>query len=97
MALSNIFREPRREITESVVGIVVLCAVVWADLLFGRWVHTASEHHTSVEEGMVMGVIIVAAAIVAVTWFLLATHALGDAICNGLQNVGIHLRPRQRR
>lgn len=37
MALSNIFREPRREITESAIGLGIFAAAAWADYHFAVW------------------------------------------------------------
>ncbi len=102
MALSNIFREPRREITESVVGLTVFGLAAWADYSFGRWLqeyaHITHSDGTGFDPvpwpmGMIAGVLIAIGAVFVV----LGTHALGDVICNALQRNGIHLRPRQRR
>ncbi len=99
MALSNIFREPRREITESAVGLAIFSAAVWADYQFALWFKDATQGMLNEKDpgcplplGMFLGVI--AAFVGLVVLFL--THALGDGICNALQRNGIHLRPRNR-
>lgn len=107
MALSNIFREPRREITETVVGVGVIFTMgfipIYADYRFACWFERAT-YSTGDGDcpwplGMFFGVVALAALVVLV--ILLATavagiHKFGDTICNALQNRGIHLRPRQR-
>lgn len=107
MALSNIFREPCREITESVVGIAVTVAIVggfgWADYEFARWLRDAAgcaymragacvHNNVPIVLGMLGGLLAAVLAVIA----LYATHAIGDEICNALQARGIHLRPRNR-
>lgn len=99
MALSNIFREPRREITESAVGLAVFGAFVWADYTFAVWLQgeTAGAFgREDTECPWIMGMFLGALAAVMVALLLFATHALGDGICNALQRNGVHLRPRNR-
>ena len=96
MALSNIFREPRREITESVVGLVVFGAFAWADYYVARWFQdvTGGWHDGCPWPiGMMLGLLVGFLAMC----LLIITHGIGDGICNALQRRGIHLRPRQRR
>lgn len=103
MALSNIFREPRREITESVAGLVVFAVVVFVDYSFGLWLQDyagmcgpAGTSNSYIclpwQIGMAFGILLALLAFLA----LIITHALGDAICNALDRQGIHLRPRNR-
>jgi hypothetical protein len=82
MALSNILREPRREITETLVGLLVIGILVASGTAFGVWVHT---HFTTtpVELGMVVG--------------LFPFHNVGEDICNWLERNGVYLRPRNRK
>lgn len=95
MALSNIFREPRREITEQVIGSVVVSGLVIADYKFARWFEIATIPVGACPwpVGMVLGVV----AGIAVLGVVLAAHGLGDAICNRLAEAGMELRPRTRR
>ena len=37
MALSNIFREPRREIVETIVGLITVGAFMYVDYKFSCW------------------------------------------------------------
>lgn len=81
-------REPRREITESVVGIVVvgglLSLAIWADYAFAVWFEAAtvgsSRGPCPLPLGMIIGVILAAGAF----GLLVLTHRAGDAICNAL-------------
>lgn len=101
MALSNILREPRREITESVVGLAIFGGLILADYKFGVWLQAEAGYETLSNgltkynvpwpAGMYFGLI----GIIGIIGVLLLTHALGDAICNSLQRNGIHLRPRR--
>jgi hypothetical protein len=91
MALPNIFREPRREITESVVGLAVFGVFGWGDYHFAQWFQEVGGPPWPI--GIILGV---AGAFIAFP-ILHFTHELGDAICNALEDRGIHLRPRWRR
>lgn len=106
MALSNIFREPRREITESAVGIMVFAIpaalYAWIVYIICRWIEGLSLRPDGTF-GCPWGLaaIVVAPAMMVIGFAgymaLIATHALGDAACNALQRAGIHLRPRVRK
>lgn len=99
MALSNIFREPRREITETVVGIVIAVPSIWLDyrfaLQFPTWMEPPDivAYWFCVALGMICGVLIPLALVL----LLMAVHGIGNAVCNALQGHGLYLRPRQRR
>jgi hypothetical protein len=99
MALSNIFREPRREITETGIGLAIVAVPGAADFCFGLWVHREYPPNT-LSDGMVSGLVLLVG--IGILMFLCAcllrvSHALGEAICDKLEGVGIHLRPRQRK
>ena len=93
MALSNIFREPRREITESVVGITVFSLIVVGPIALAWYAANDSirQDHDMPWGGVFIIMILLQLAAAA------GTHALGEAVCNRLQRAGIHLRPRQRK
>ena len=101
MALSNIFREPRREITESAVGLTIVGGVAYADYRFGVWFEHATTGLGSLACPCALGMLIgpLGAVLAALMSFLIlvATHELGDAICNILARRGLELRPKQRR
>jgi hypothetical protein len=102
MALSNIFREPRREITETVVGVALITIPVVADYfaalelqkLSGGW----SEFPWPIGMLFVPLIVILGAmAVAAVAFGLpLVVHAIGEIGCEALEERGIHLRPRNR-
>jgi hypothetical protein len=105
MALSNIFREPRREITESAIGIVCLgaglAAIVAIDYGVARWLnrlcgfgpmHVGDFALWSVAIGLggfFLGGLLYLAAHL--------THEAGENVCDWFEDRGIHLRPRRRR
>lgn len=97
MALSNIFREPRREITEQVAGVAVLIIPAWLDWKFAVWFHVATaspnESGCPVVLGLLFGIFAMGFCIFA----LHAVHWAGEAACEFLSNRGLELRPRNRR
>ena len=97
MALSNIFREPRREITESVVGLSIFGVFLYGDYHLTKWALAELPHGGP---PLPIAMILVGVGIFFACGFsfliLVLTHALGDAICNALQRNGVHLRPRVR-
>lgn len=103
MALSNIFKEPRREITESAVGIGVVFGALWADYAFAVWLQDVAGY-VQYADGTrwnkihwVFGMLLGPAVAVLAFALLWLTHEIGDGLCNALQARGIHLRPRVRR
>jgi hypothetical protein len=103
MALSNIFNEPRREITESVVGTLVVLALLFVDYRFGRWWQQILENthrhppgfwHGFFVIGMVFGALAIAAAYPLLAVF---PHFIGEVVCGFLANLGLELRPKERR
>jgi hypothetical protein len=92
VALSNIFREPRREITETLVGLLVIGILVASDTAFGVWLH-AHFMTTPVELGMLLGLFFGGAIISVFVIF----HNVGEDICNWLERNGVYLRPRNRK
>lgn len=102
MALSNIYNEPRREITESLVGIVVgvpaIGAVVFLDYQLAVWFKeiTGGIGGCPVPLGMLLVPCLLVFAAVILIFLLAWTHVLGDAICTALDKVGLRLRPTTR-
>ncbi len=97
MALSNIFREPRREITESAVGLIVFAAMLATGWFSSLWTWRSLGWPLN-EWYCFIGVGLGAVVMIVVAWTIIEfTHDLGDAICNGFERGGIHLRPRVRR
>jgi len=95
MALSNMRREPRREITETVVGLALVATLPAADCVFAACVHDPYGFW----DGMGLGVVLlgaIALGLILLCALALIIHALGEATCNALERGGVQLRPRQR-
>lgn len=87
MALSNMRNEPRREITESLVGIVPAAVFLLLDFLCASWVESsASFAHpaAAIVLFMVLGVIGCVFVGVMLSAAVLFTHALGETLCDAL-------------
>lgn len=95
MALSNILREPRREITETVLGAILLSPLFLATYPIGNY-------FKSLDDSMpLFGAYLcgfAAAGALALAVFMLAIfiHYIGEEFCDYLQNNNIRLRPKQR-
>jgi len=108
MALSNIWREPRREITESVIGIVAFAAFGWPICLGASWFAKVSgpadaansNHAPPYFFRFIVGLIGCFLALVAVYFvlklFLHITHLIGEAVCGILARFGMEPRPKDR-
>lgn len=105
MALSNIFNEPRREITETLVGVAVLIvpvvAFVYLDYQFAVWFALATQDESGrggapIPVGMLLGILSGAIAIIIGIGVAVLVHAVGESICDAMQRRGIHLRPVRR-
>lgn len=97
MALSNIFREPQREITESVVGIAFCSIVVFGVGSFAVWfAHRTADANNPFGAMVIVGVL--SLVVGGLIFFGLAhlTHAIGDGLCNWLDKKGLQLRPKER-
>lgn len=100
MALSNIFNEPRREITETAVGITVVVGIVAVDYVLTKFVEKSvrsSPADTSVfiaMMGISLAIMIMVGAVIAIASIII--HAIGECVCNMLERRGINLRPRHR-
>lgn len=96
MALSNVFREPRRELTESAVGILVFFGGIALDYGFAVWFQGFSKDWGQglcpIPIGMVFGLIF----FVLLLGLATLTHGLGEVTCDWLAEHGVHLRPRVR-
>ncbi len=99
MALSNIFKEPRREITESAVGVLAILSFLVGDWFFALWLNTTQDQQGNVcpiPLGLLLGVLAAGIVYCLGFMFVLGTHALGEAICNALERNGVRLRPVRR-
>src|SRR5690349_5692998 len=96
MALSNIFREPRREIIETVVGIGALVPFGVVDYYFGRFLQESTPDHPPLVAGMMLGILVIPFAAFFLVVAAAVVHGIGEEVCGALQNRGVHLRPRNR-
>lgn len=98
MALSNIFNEPRREITESVIGIAVLALVIYGDHIFAMHMVRGSNDIGDAYMTDVVGAHIATLFIFAVVWFVgfIFSHYIGEKICDFMRKQGWDPRPSRR-
>ena len=96
MALSNTFKEPRREMTETIIGVVVVGGAIIADYSFANWLASGIPNWADRIACIVLGIIFTPVAVVLMIALLAAAHAIGDAICNRLAELGADPRPTQR-
>jgi hypothetical protein len=94
MALSNILREPRREITETLFGMGALAIPILADVYFAVWFHkfTGPNNACPIPVGMIIGILFFAFTGI----LLLISHVFGEWICDSLADRGLDPRPKQR-
>lgn len=100
MALSNMRREPQREITESVIGIALFVGLATGDYFLSRYID-----FTIFKEKNVVGIIILM-ILIPIALFILSgvtfallyfTHHIGEEICGWLADRGWDPRPRDRK
>lgn len=96
MALSNIFREPQREITETVVGLVVASVIVYLDYEFAVWFQNC-DWGSMGKPPLVIGFIAGALLVPVAAFALHLVHETGDLVCDILDDFGVRLRPRDRK
>jgi hypothetical protein len=91
MALSNIFREPRREIIESVVGTIAVGAFLYLDWKFACWFQSQAVPE---EKGFrIIGVMAGIVVITVIYGLIKFAHWVGEGICELLEGHGLKLRP----
>lgn len=96
MTLLNIFREPRREIIEQAIGIVVGGSVLGgsfggAYLVVTRWFGATTGSDIFFGTAM-FGMI----ALVGIPGIFFLCHEVGEAVCGALARGGIDPRPKRR-
>lgn len=97
MALSNIFREPRREITESLLGIAPIAIWLYVDYRLSVAIEAEVGPRDMPWQGaMVLLTIGLLVALFFLFLIAVGTHALGEAICNAIARRGLELRPKNR-
>lgn len=97
MALSNMLREPRREITESVVGIAFLALVIGGFARFGMWFANRTTDANNPYGPMVfVGMLVALVSIFVLIALAYFTHFVGEEVCDKLKKHGLELRPKER-
>ena len=103
MALSNMFREPRREITETLLGIAIVGAFLSVDYAFAAWFMTWAYPPNPVPRflllffGMFAGPVIAGCLIAVCVAVVTSVHNIGEGCCDMLEKRNIYLRPRQQK
>lgn len=96
MALSNIRNEPRREITEQLIGVAALLSIPFAaHYIATAWIGAVRTIDV-VGFTVLLTLMLPIMAALAIGLFYLA-HFIGEEICDGLRNMGVDPRPRQRK
>lgn len=96
MALSNIFREPQREITETVLGIVVVLpalAMAWKIADFLSTTQGAPPWVVCFGLSILITGIVIAISLA----ILVFIHFIGEEVCGALAERGLEIRPKDRR
>lgn len=101
MALSNILKEPRREITETLAGLFIFVVLMWPDYKLGVLLRSLMVDSGGKPAFPVLFCMFLAALGSVTAFFfgclvLSAIHAFGEIICEFLDGYGIRLRPKDR-
>lgn len=98
MALSNMLKEPRREITESVIGLALLGAWLVLDYYFAMWLQEITSGGSGNPCPWPIAMIFIGPCATAmILGVIFAAHAIGEAICDSLERNGVRLRPQRRK
>lgn len=103
MALSNIFREPRREITETLVGMAAFSVPITMSAVLATYLPVGANGPFDYSDGTAPFII----SFLAWTFVLLCgsiilgltiavIHTMGEDLSDALESRGIQIRPRQR-
>jgi len=97
MALSNIWREPRREITESVVGLAALIPAALFDNWFAAWFIRNVDDRCPPPIAYFLGILSLGLGCFFLVAFAIFSHYVGEEVCDRLAKRGLELRPKVRR
>lgn len=94
MALSNIFKEPRREITETLVGLTVVAPLIVLDVRCAHWMQGLDPKDAPPFPILLalaaLGILVVG---IFGSFALIGIHAAGEKVCDALARKGLNLRP----
>ncbi|HWY35705.1 MAG TPA: hypothetical protein VNX68_13755 [Nitrosopumilaceae archaeon] len=92
MALSNTFKEPRREIIETIVGLIIFIPFAIIDYKITWWLLMWDPGDYNFGGALVASTGLLCLVIL----LFVIIHAIGDVICTKLEQAGFQIRPRQR-
>ena len=105
MALSNIFRELRREITETAVGLLVAVPLFafdwWFSIKLPEWTAcTPADYGAPPCAPFIINLLLVSPVcllflLLLGTGMAVAIHAAGEGLCDAMERHGLRLRPRR--
>jgi uncharacterized BrkB/YihY/UPF0761 family membrane protein len=99
VALSNVFREPRRELIETGVGAVIVAGIVVITTIPATYIAntmTRVDPKFDYSLAFVLGVAIVVVAGLLTCLIAMIVHSVGEEVCDKLEKNGIRLRPKER-
>lgn len=94
MALSNILKEPRREITETVIGLLAFGPLMYWDVVLAGYLQPKHMDDPFFML-MVVAMVLLAFGIACALGLLLIVHAVGEALCDRIEQAGWQIRPRR--
>lgn len=97
MALSNMWWEPRREITETVAGVVWLGGSFWLSVWLTNHSWTDTPSNPPYGLAIAFWLIAVMAAPLVLIGLAYLIHMAGEGVCALLGAINLDPRPRQRR
>jgi hypothetical protein len=101
MALSNMRREPRREITESVIGVVVFVGFLVVDYYLAKWLQAhvllKNQDFSDLVAIMVFSPLVIFCLVGVGVMLVYLTHFFGEEVCALMAKVGVDPRPKNRR
>lgn len=95
MTIANMRNEPKREITESAVGITAIIGAVIGGYYGTCYIQSIISWNDTITLGgtYALSALILLAIIIILCIAIPLTHFVGDLICGGLEDLGIQLRP----
>ena len=97
MALRNIFNEPRRELTEQGLGLLVCACVLVPWVGFGWLLAPYLNPDASFSVRLFGGMLITALGFAGLVVVLAFVHMIGEEVCEALARHGLELRPERLR
>lgn len=96
MALTNILREPQREITEQIVGTLFIVLLLGLAYPLAVWMGPGSGGVPLLLR-LPLALLIEVAGTITLTMIAFGIHEIGEGLCNALAKKGVELRPRVRK